>query len=458
MDSILNLIQQIVSVPAILVGIIACLGLFLQKSKIEVVVKGTIKTILGFLLISAGAGIVSGTLKGFGDLFQLSFNVMGVVPNSDAMAAMMMEQFGTATASIMALGLVANIILARFSKLKYIFLTGHICLYFAAIIAATLTFAGLEGIPLIICGAMLLGLIMVVLPAIVQPIMRNITGSDDIALGHSGTIAYWLAAKVGKVFAKNKRSTEEINFPKTLSFMRDSSIAISLIMFILYLIVCFSAVISHIGEASEIIGNQHWILYSLIQSIGFAAGVYVIMAGVRLVLAEIVPAFKGISEKIVPNAKPAIDCPVVFPFAPNAVLIGFISSFIGCLVGLGGIVVLNNFSLSLAWILPGIVPQFFTGATAGIFGNAEGGIKGCVAGAFINGFVSTILAALLMPMFISFGYSNITFGDSDFNAVSLIFINLANTVGSFGMIIFITILFFIPIIYNITTNLNTVKK
>ena len=50
---------------------------------------------------------------------------------------------------------------------------------------------------------------------------------------------------------------------------------------------------------------------------------FVILAGVRLILGEIVPAFKGISERLVPNSKPALDCPIVYTYAPNAVLIGF---------------------------------------------------------------------------------------------------------------------------------------
>ena len=46
------------------------------------------------------------------------------------------------------------------------------------------------------------------------------------------------------------------------------------------------------------------------------------------------PAFTGFSEKLVPNARPALDCPVVYPYAPNAVLIGFLFSFLGGLAGL----------------------------------------------------------------------------------------------------------------------------
>ena len=73
---------------------------------------------------------------------------------------------------------------------------------------------------------------------------------------------------------------------------------------------CFSADIIVAGVAvfadpagtAEIIGEDNWILVSVINAITFSAGIYIVLAGVRMLIAEIIPAFKGISEKLVLNA------------------------------------------------------------------------------------------------------------------------------------------------------------
>ncbi|MDC4404486.1 PTS ascorbate transporter subunit IIC, partial [Acinetobacter baumannii] len=162
-------------------------------------------------------------------------------------------------------------------------------------------------------------------------------------------------------------------------------------------------------------GGDNYIIYALLNGIGFAGGVYIILQGVRLILNEIIPAFKGISEKLVPNAKPALDCPIVFPYAPNAVLIGFIFSFLGGLVGL---FILGIFNAIL--ILPGVVPHFFCGATAGVFGNSTGGRRGAMIGAFANGLLLTFLPAVLYPLLGSLGYIGTTFSDADFAILGII--------------------------------------
>jgi hypothetical protein len=51
-------------------------------------------------------------------------------------------------------------------------------------------------------------------------------------------------------------------------------------------------------------------------------------------LNELVPAFRGIAMRIVPDAKPALDCPVLFPYAPNAVIVGFLATTVGSIIGM----------------------------------------------------------------------------------------------------------------------------
>ncbi|MEA7520242.1 hypothetical protein ONQ60_26085, partial [Salmonella enterica subsp. enterica serovar Virginia] len=47
------------------------------------------------------------------------------------------------------------------------------------------------------------------------------------------------------------------------------------------------------------IETRRYLVYAIIMAITFAAGVFIILQGVRLILAEIVPAFTGFSEKLV---------------------------------------------------------------------------------------------------------------------------------------------------------------
>lgn len=413
----LKLILDILSVPAVLVGLVAMVGLIAQKKPGTDVVKGTIKTIMGFLVLGGGASIVVGSLGHFGTMFQYGFGVKGIVPNNEAIVALALKTYGTQTALIMTFGMLANILIARFTKLKYIFLTGHHTLYMACMIAAILVAGGVKGLPLVIIGSILLGFVMAIFPAMAQPTMRKITGQNDVAFGHFGTVGYVLSAWVGKLVGKNSKSTEEVTFPQGLSFLRDTSVAISITMGLLYVIVAIAAGPAFIQE--KLSGGQNFIVFALIQAITFAGGVYIILAGVRLILGEIVPAFRGIALKIVPEAKPALDCPVVYPYAPNAVLIGFLSSFLGGIVGMVILILLKA-----PVILPGVVPHFFCGATAGVFGNATGGRKGAFWGAFAQGLLITFLPVLLMPTLGGLGYADTTFSDTDFGVVGILFGNL----------------------------------
>lgn len=441
-NALLKFIMDVLSQPAVLISLISFIGLVVQKKPASDIIKGTTKSFLGFIVIAAGAGILVGALEPFGRMFQHAFHVNGVVPNNEAIVAMALTKFGTTTALIMFFGMFANILIARFTPLKYIFLTGHHTLYMACMIAVILAVAGLTGATLIVIGSLALGLVMAIFPAIAQPFMRKIIGNDQVGFGHFSTLGYALSGLIGKWVGKNSRSTEKIDFPKGLGFLRDSSVSISVTMTILYVIVALFAGQSYIeGQLSS---GTHFLVFSVIQAVTFAAGVFIILSGVRLVLAEIVPAFKGISTKIVPNAKPALDCPIVFPYAPNAVIIGFFCSFLG---GIVGMFLLGWFGAVI--ILPGVVPHFFTGATAGVFGNATGGIRGASIGAFVNGLFITFLPVFLLPVLGDLGFANTTFSDSDFGAVGIFLGNVAKYLGSTGLIITVIVAVLLAVVWNL---------
>ncbi|MGE9551967.1 PTS ascorbate transporter subunit IIC [Erwinia amylovora] len=407
------IIHDVLSTPAILVGIFSLIGLLLQKKAVSEVISGTLKTIMGFVILTSGAAIIATTLTTFSQLFEHSFHIQGVVPNTDAMAALAQKNYGTATAMIMVLGMLFNIVLARVTPLKYIFLTGHHTLYMSAMLAVILSVAGLSPFWVILVGAVILGIMMVVSPAILQPFTRKITGTDDLALGHFGSTGYLLSALVGQVVGKGSPSIEELKVPKSLNFLRDSSVAISLTMMILFVILVLVAGKEFVED--NISGGQNFIIFAIIQSLTFAAGVWIILAGVRMIIAEIVPAFKGIADKVVKDAKPALDCPTVFPFAPNAVIVGFLSSFAA---GLVSMFLCPLFGLSV--IVPGLVPHFFCGATAGVYGNICGGRRGAVVGAFAHGLLISFLPAILLPLMGDLGLASTTFGDADFGVVGII--------------------------------------
>lgn len=458
---ILEILQEILSTPALLVGIVALVGLLLQKKPVEDVVKGTIKTIVGFLILNAGSAFLqSGSLNDFGTLFNFAFNVQGVVPNNEAVVATAMTDYAGPTALIMCFGMIANIVMARFSRWNYIFLSGHVTLYLACMIAVVLSVGGLSGVELIIGGSLILGLAMAMFPAVVQKTMVKVTGTEDIGFGHFSTVAHWIAIQVSKLVSRkdikngNVKSTEDVSFPQRISFLRDTTVAISVTMLVLFMIVTgISATKPGFADLDTNFvsgGYDSWIIYAFISGLNFAGGIYIILSGVRMVLAEIVPAFRGIAEKLVPNAKPAIDCPVIYPYAPNAVLIGFLVSFAGGVVGMFVLYGINAAVATslLPLILPGVVPHFFCGAAAGVLTNAEGGLKGCIAGTFVHGMVITFLPALLMPVLGSLNFIGATFSDADMCVTGLALGNIAKVVQGNALLIVCVILFIIPIAYN----------
>lgn len=416
--AVLNfIINNILTQAAVTIGLIAMLGLLLQKKPLGQVVSGTMKTVLGFMVLSAGSSIIVESLTYFGRIFSEGFGMQGLVPSIEAINGQAMNDLGLGSeiALTLAMIFICNILIARFTKWKYIFLTGQALLWMATICAVFGYYVGLRGPALVIVGGIVGGVFAVAMPAIAQPWIRKITGdeSNSIALGHFCTIGYVFTAWISKLVGDPSKSTEDLKLPKAFEFLQDTYLSVMVVMVPLYVI---TSLFAGPEFCAEYCGQTNYVVHAFLQSMQFVVGIYVLMSGVRLLLAEIVPAFRGIAMKLVPDAVPALDCPVLFPYAPNAVILGFVSTTIGSILGM---LLFPMFGLPM--ILPGMLTNFFAGGYAGIFGNAAGGRRGCIISGIAHGLFITLLPAILAPMLGDIGFVNTTCTDVDTIAAGLFY-------------------------------------
>jgi PTS system ascorbate-specific IIC component len=446
--------RDIFGVPAYLVGLMTAIALVASRKSLGEIVGGALKATLGFVILGIGAGAVIGALNPLGALITGSFGVNGVVPTNEAITAIVSKipDVGQNVALAMFFGVIGSLILARLTPLRYVFLTGHHMLFMATVLTVVLYNAKVDTAIQIAVAAFGLATMMVVMPAFAQPWMKKVTGNQPLAMGHFGTFGYIAAGFTGQIVGRGSKSTEEMEFPQGLRFLRDPMIGTAVAMIFIYLILAIvfvlrtgeAAALKSVGDAmgGSAAGASGGMLGFLTimfnQAMIFGGGVAVILLGVRTILGEIVPAFAGIAERVIPGAVPALDCPVSFPYAPNAVLVGFLASVVGGLVGFTILWAGLGAALVIPLILPGMIPHFFTGGTAGVFGNATGGRRGAVAGGFVNGLIITLFAAFLVPVMSAIGFQNTTFGDADFQWFGFAVGNIARiegTVAAIGVLV-----------------------
>ena len=450
MNGVLTFLQNILSEPAFLMGLIAFVGLVALRTPSHKVLTGTLGSILGYLMLAAGATVIQQNLAPLATLIDQGFGITGVVPNNEAVTSVAQKILGVETMSILIVGLVLNILFARFTRFKYIFLTGHHSFFMACLLSAVLGAIGFKGMALVAVGGFILGAWSAISPAIGQKYTLKVTDGDEIAMGHFGSLGYYLSAWIGSKVGKNSPSTEELHISEKWSFLRNTTISTGLVMVVFYLIAVVACLINNPKTVTELAAGKNPFIFAIVGGLTFAVGVAIVYAGVRMILADLIPAFQGIAMKLIPNAVPAVDCAVFFPYAPTAVILGFAFSFLG---GLLGMFVLG--AIGGVLIVPGMVPHFFCGATAGIFGNATGGRRGAILGSFVNGLFLAFLPATLLPVLGKLGFANTTFGDFDFGVFGILLGNVGNSIGQIGVYLIVAVLVVVLLLPSIITKGNT---
>lgn len=417
---ILNfIVSDIFGNASIFLALIAAVGLIVQRKTIVEVLQGSAKTAIGVVVLTQGNGIIISAILGLSAAFNaLNPTTAGAVTEigSSAFGAM----FGTQIGIVMMIAFALNVLVARFTKWKTIFLTGHMLYWFPFVFLAAGYDAGLRDTILLVVATVFTALYMIIMPNLLQPFVRKVTGDDSFAIGHPTAGLSIISGFLGQMFGDKSKSTESLNFPKGLAFLKEISITGGIVVALTYVVMTVLMYMNGIDGAAVfgLASGSKIFSHILLMAFTFGAGLTVLLLGVRMVIAEIVPAFKGFSDKIVPGAIPALDCPMLFAYAPNALIIGFITAMITSVIT---IVLTSSLGIFQTIVLPLTITAFFELGTAAIIGNATGGVKGAILGSAVGGVIMVFLVGFGAPFFMNtINQWMLVFGGQDFSIWGII--------------------------------------
>lgn len=380
--------DNVLTNPPVLLGLVAAIGLIVQRNNISEVIKGALQAAFGMLILDVGVGLIVETIAPINEAFQetIASDAMVTEALSDVTFT---SDFGGEVGLAMFIGLILHLLIARFTPIKTIFLTGHMIWWFPFIFVAAGVEVGLSGFTLIIYGALLSALYWSFMPWIMRRYVWDVTEDDSFMIGHPTGILSLLAGFVAKRFGDKSKSTEDLNVPNKLSFFREISITGAIVIFLMHFVVYFI-------EPSIVAEGENFVFNSITQGITFGAGLIVMLQGVRMLINQIVPAFQGISEKLIPGAIPAFDVPLLFNYKPNAVIIGFLVSMVTSTIL---ILLANTFNIFGVVLVPLVVTSFFEMGGAATIAEGQGGLKGAIIGTIVSSFLMVLIMGISVAIY-----------------------------------------------------------
>lgn len=398
-----------------MIGFIVLLGYLLKGEKWYTTLGGTLKAIIGMLILNVGSGgLVSNfrpILVGLKDRFNLDATVIDPYFGQNAVTDGVMEVFGKAFDSVMILLLIAfivNILLVRFNKYtkcRTLFTTGHVQVQQASTAYWLIMFA----MPALLKNDTLMLIVMaVVLGAYwavgsnltVKP-MQELTDGAGFAIAHQQMfgirLGYWAADKFfgkdgGKKKDKEIKKVGDMELPGFFQIFNENMVCTAILM-----TVFFGIIMSIIGKdffigAGNLKETDSFLMFVFDKCLNFAVYLAILQLGVRTFVSELTVSFQGISEKLLPSSIPGVDCAVCYGFGDaNAVTFGFLAGLAGQLVAIVALILMKSPVL----IICGFVPVFFDNATIGLVANEKGGLKACLVIPFISGLIQVFGSALI---------------------------------------------------------------
>ncbi|KAB2339515.1 PTS ascorbate transporter subunit IIC [Actinomadura rudentiformis] len=411
----------------ILIGLITLAGLLLQRKRLEDTLAGALRATIGVVILFIGVDVFVGGLTSFQTVLA---NAMGTEPPKakNTLTGFLAEQGGTVALVITVAFLVHVLIVRLFPAARYLYLTGHLMFWISTVTVASLVTIAPDAdqLTLVLCGAGFVASYWTLQPLWMRPLMRRVMPDDRFGYAHTSSLACLVTGLAARPLGdREKHDTEKLKLPRQLSFFKDINVSTALVISAIMLVavaLADQAVVTKL--AAEMDPKLSPWVWGLLVGLRFAGGIAILLFGVRMFLAEIVPAFKGLSDKVIPGTRPALDAPTVFPVAPTAVMLGFVSATAVFLACLGVFAAAGWFTLA-----PPMIMLFFVGGAAALFGNVVAGWRGAVLGGVLTGLILAIGQAVTWGMYESTAPELATLADPDWYAIAWLLKGLDPVVG-----------------------------
>ena len=413
MDYILDLLlKQIFGQPFLLLAIVVFIGYMAMKQTVGKAIIGAFKASIGILVMGMGSGALIGN---FGKLLTALQNATGIqgaglntYPTMTASYEKMDAILGEGTGAtwgiyVLLVAFLMNLVLValrKWTKIRAVYLTGNAMIVQCGISTYIVwRFLGTGMIPTVLIASLITALYWgICSTALIKP-TKVITGGADLTVAHQQMFMSYVAYKVAPKLGNPEDDIEKKKMPKSLNFLQDSVLATLLVMLIstaIIMLVIGKDGVDWLRSADGFNqgGYKNFVVFLLWISITLTANIWVLLAGVRMFVGELMMSFKGISEKLLPGAVAGVDCAAIFGFAPKSVVLGLICGAIGQILGL----VLLLIFKSPIFLVPGFIPLFFDNATVAIFANKFGGYKAAAGICIVNGLIQILGSMLAVSM------------------------------------------------------------
>lgn len=396
--------------PAFFTAIIVFVGLLLLKKPIYEALSGFIKTAVGYFILQVGSDGLTATFRPIIQALGTKFNMQASVVDTYFMMGQMYGPeglFSIAGAAAwtmlsMVIAMITNLVLVALNKItrcRVIYTTGHTLSVYTGVFM---------WLVFIVCPAaqntliaLLLGVVGGVWASVganmTVEATQNLTDGAGFAIGHQCMWGVWFYDKIAGFFGDPNDSVENIKMPGFLSIFKDNvvSTAILMTLFVGGLMIVTGKDAMAAVDAS-LTASTMFSVYIVTKCLHFSVYMYILLAGVRMFVAELTKAFAGISKKFIKGSMPGVDIAVSFNYAhPNVTMVGFVFGFVGQLIAIAGLLLFK----SPLFLIPGFIPLFFDNAAVAVYSNKRGGKRAAIILSIFNG-IFQVLVSLVMILFV----------------------------------------------------------